>query len=142
VAEADQGQVDAAMTWVGAEAEARAAELLRSWLAPEQVRQLDAHGAFAVEVGVHVLVLVPGSNMVYWPANQMAYGWFPGAVVPPSDALLCQALALTDVAGLREMAYYACKWPRGCAAADIHRTSGYAWRAVDAVARDIRLTLW
>jgi hypothetical protein len=115
------------------EGEERASELLRSWLTAEQVAQLDSSGAFAVVVERLLLVLVPGTHMVYEPGRQKSYGWYPyqPGQYPPSDELLCQALALGTPGGLGEMLYHACQWPRDQTSSAFVRGDGPAWTAVD-----------
>lgn len=122
------------------EAEDRAAELLRAWLAPDQRTQLAAFGAFAVVVEGRALVLVSGTHMVYEPASQTSYGWYPSQPheYPPSDELLCQALALGVPGGLRKMLDDACTWPRGVTPSAFIRYDGPAWMTVDRLMAEMR----
>jgi hypothetical protein len=135
------------------EAEDRAAELLRAWLAPDQRAQLAAFGAFAVCVegdwdvavgslvrGPELFALVPGTLMVYYPARQLSYMWYPrgAASLPPSDQLLCQALALSAPGGSRAMRAQGCKWARGLTLHENVSSNGFAWLAVDRLTREVR----
>lgn len=127
-----------AVSYADAEAEGRAAELLRSWLTAEQARQFDAFAAFAVVARDRALVLVQGTNMVYEPGRQVSYGWSPirPRLLPHSDVLLCQALALAAPLGLNAMLEEACQWPRDCTSSPRIRGTGPAWTAVDGLAAE------
>jgi hypothetical protein len=90
--------------------------------------------AFAVVVARdRALVLVQGTNMVYEPGRQVSYGWSPirPRLMPHSDVLLCQALALAAPFGLITMLEEACQWPRDCTNSPRIRGAGPAWTAVD-----------
>jgi hypothetical protein len=69
--------------------------------------------------------------MVYEPARQLSYMWYPIGRLPPSDRLLCQALALSAPGGSREMRDQGCTWPRGHTGHVTVASDGFAWTAVD-----------